>query len=211
MARTSSGSNALTPGPRGGGARRRRVHAQRSAPTVRARDVSPPTAVVLAPPCTPGASLMPPPNDRSDLVRSSRDALSERRRLPPPPPLPFLIAPTAVARPSCSTVSAALPKGGRRGHALPDPGRAEPAIYDIRTAGSKNIQTSAAHDGSAPGGLTLRVLYRPNVDKLAEIHMNLGPDYAERVKHLEQSEVLGPAAGAIQLGSLLALRTCAGR
>jgi prohibitin 1 len=29
--------------------------------------------------------------------------------------------------------------------------------------------------------LTLRVLHRPDVDRLPEIHMNLGPEYEERV------------------------------
>jgi prohibitin 1 len=54
--------------------------------------------------------------------------------------------------------------------------------------------------------LTLRVLYRPNVDKLAEIHMNLGPDYAERVLPSIGNEVLKATVAQFNADQLLTRR-----
>jgi prohibitin 1 len=39
-------------------------------------------------------------------------------------------------------------------------------------------------------GITLRILYRPDQEKLPEIHRKLGPDYDERVLPSLGNEVL---------------------
>ena len=83
-----------------------------------------------------------------------------------------------------------LPKAVGEGTHFPIPVVQNPTrVHDIRTA-PKNIQTRHGTMDLQQVNLTLRVLYRPNVDKLAEIHMNLGPDYAERVLPSIGNEVL---------------------
>ena len=55
-----------------------------------------------------------------------------------------------------------------------------PTVYDIRTR-PRSITSVTGTKDLQQVNLTLRVLCRPDVDKLSTIHMNLGPDYDERV------------------------------
>ena len=98
-----------------------------------------------------------------------------------------------------------LPKAVGEGTHFLIPVVQNPTIYDIRTA-PKNIQTSTGTMDLQQVNLTLRVLYRPNVDKLAEIHMNLGPDYAERVLPSIGNEVLKSVVAQYNAEQLLSMR-----
>jgi len=98
-----------------------------------------------------------------------------------------------------------LPKAVGEGTHFLIPVVQNPTIYDIRTA-PKNIQTSTGTMDLQQVNLTLRVLYRPNVDKLAEIHMNLGPDYAERVLPSIGNEVLKATVAQFNADQLLTRR-----
>ena len=51
--------------------------------------------------------------------------------------------------------------------------------------------------------LTFRVLHRPDVEHLSEIHTNLGPDYAERVLPSIGNEVLKATVAQFNADQLL--------
>jgi prohibitin 1 len=80
-----------------------------------------------------------------------------------------------------------------------------PHLYNIRlrpkliqtTTGTKDIQTVTIH---------VRLLYRPNVDKLATIHKQLGPDYDERVLPSVGNEVLKAIVAQYNAEQLLTQR-----
>merc|ERR1712070_28514 len=55
-----------------------------------------------------------------------------------------------------------------------------PTIYDVRTR-PKSLSSVTGTEDLQQVNLTLRVLCRPNVEKLSSIHLNLGPDYDDRV------------------------------
>lgn len=80
-----------------------------------------------------------------------------------------------------------------------------PIIYDIRTrpriitttTGSKDMQTVS---------LTLRVLHRPDVEKLPTIYSKLGQDYDERVLPSIGNEVLKATVAQFDAGELITQR-----
>jgi prohibitin 1 len=80
-----------------------------------------------------------------------------------------------------------------------------PIIYDVRTrpriitttTGSKDMQTVS---------LTLRVLHRPDVDRLPAIYSRLGPDYDERVLPSIGNEVLKAIVAQFDAGELITQR-----
>eukprot|EP01017_Pseudomicrothorax_dubius_P027139 TRINITY_DN308_c0_g1_i1.p1 TRINITY_DN308_c0_g1~~TRINITY_DN308_c0_g1_i1.p1 ORF type:complete len:282 (-),score=83.61 TRINITY_DN308_c0_g1_i1:137-982(-) len=64
-----------------------------------------------------------------------------------------------------------------------------PIIFDVKTR-PKIIQTQTANRELQNVNLTLRILYRPQEDKLAEIYTELGPTYDEKVLPSITNEVL---------------------
>ncbi|VEU19826.1 DEKNAAC100643 [Brettanomyces naardenensis] len=80
-----------------------------------------------------------------------------------------------------------------------------PIIYDVRTrprtintvTGSKDLQTVS---------LTLRVLHRPDVQKLPVIYQNLGLDYDERVLPSIGNEVLKTVVAQFDAADLITMR-----
>ena len=80
-----------------------------------------------------------------------------------------------------------------------------PHIYNIRlrpkliqtTTGTKDIQTVTIH---------VRLLFRPNVEALAKIHSQLGPDYDERVLPSVGNEVLKSIVAQYDAAQLLTQR-----
>lgn len=64
-----------------------------------------------------------------------------------------------------------------------------PIIYNVQTK-PKVIKASTANKDMQNVILTLRVLYRPNTERLCEIYRTLGLDYDERVLPSIVNEVL---------------------
>jgi len=80
-----------------------------------------------------------------------------------------------------------------------------PIIYEVRTkyrsiesdTGSRDLQT--VH-------ITLRILYRPDVNRLPSLHSNLGPDYDDRVLPSIGNEVLKAVVAQYDAGTLITQR-----
>jgi len=81
----------------------------------------------------------------------------------------------------------------------------KPTIYEVRTrfatipseTGTKDLQTVA---------VTLRLLYRPVVEQLPEIHKKLGPDYDDRVLPSIANEVLKSVVAQYDAVELITMR-----
>merc|ERR1711966_158690 len=73
-----------------------------------------------------------------------------------------------------------LPKAVGEGTHFLVPFIQNPTVYDIRTR-PKSISSVTGTKDLQQVNLTLRVLHRPEVARLPEIHTNLGPEYEERV------------------------------
>ena len=73
-----------------------------------------------------------------------------------------------------------LPKASLEGTHFLIPFIQSPTIYDLRTR-PRSITSVTGTKDLQQVNLTLRLLFRPDVDRLAEIHMTRGPDYDERV------------------------------
>jgi len=79
-----------------------------------------------------------------------------------------------------------------------------PVIYEVRTrpaeyateTGSKDLQTV---------GITLRILFRPEIDRLPYIHQRLGPDY-DNVFNSIANEVLKAVVAQYDAGELITQR-----
>ena len=80
-----------------------------------------------------------------------------------------------------------------------------PTVYDIRTR-PRSITSVTGTKDLQQVNLTLRVLCRPDVDKLPTIHTNLGPDYDERVLPSIGNEVLKATVAQFNADQLLTMR-----
>lgn len=98
-----------------------------------------------------------------------------------------------------------LPKSVGEGTHFLIPFIQNPTIYDIRTR-PRSITTVTGTKDLQQVNLTLRVLCRPDVDKLPTIHMNLGPDYDERVLPSIGNEVLKATVAQFNADQLLTMR-----
>eukprot|EP01016_Furgasonia_blochmanni_P004264 TRINITY_DN1164_c0_g2_i2.p1 TRINITY_DN1164_c0_g2~~TRINITY_DN1164_c0_g2_i2.p1 ORF type:complete len:298 (-),score=63.91 TRINITY_DN1164_c0_g2_i2:255-1148(-) len=78
-------------------------------------------------------------------------------------------------------------------------------IYDIRTR-PRNIATVTANRDLQTVNLTIRVLYRPQIEKLIDIYRYLGPDYDERVLPSIVNEVLKSIVAQYSASQLLSQR-----
>ena len=95
-----------------------------------------------------------------------------------------------------------LPKSVGEGTHFLVPFIQNPTIYDIRTR-PKSITSVTGTKDLQQVNLTLRVLHRPDVDRLPEIHMNLGPEYEERVLPSIGNEVLKATVAQFNADQLL--------
>lgn len=98
-----------------------------------------------------------------------------------------------------------LPKSVGEGTHFLVPFIQSPTIYDIRTR-PKSITSVTGTKDLQQVNLTLRVLHRPEVARLPEIHMNLGPDYEERVLPSIGNEVLKATVAQFNADQLLTMR-----
>eukprot|EP01119_Soliformovum_irregulare_P007229 TRINITY_DN19630_c0_g1_i1.p1 TRINITY_DN19630_c0_g1~~TRINITY_DN19630_c0_g1_i1.p1 ORF type:complete len:346 (-),score=82.35 TRINITY_DN19630_c0_g1_i1:132-1124(-) len=81
----------------------------------------------------------------------------------------------------------------------------KPIIYEVRTkfrsiesdTGSRDLQT--VH-------ITLRILYRPDIENLPQLHSSLGPDYDDRVLPSIGNEVLKAVVAQYDAGTLITQR-----
>lgn len=80
-----------------------------------------------------------------------------------------------------------------------------PYVYDVRTQ-PKVINSTTGTKDLQMVSLSLRLLYRPNVDRLSVIHKTLGPDYDDRVLPSIGNEVLKAVVARYDAESLLTQR-----
>ena len=80
-----------------------------------------------------------------------------------------------------------------------------PTIYDVRTR-PKSLSSVTGTKDLQQVNLTLRVLCRPNVEQLSTIHLNLGPDYDDRVLPSIGNEVLKATVAQYNADELLTRR-----
>lgn len=78
-------------------------------------------------------------------------------------------------------------------------------IYDVRTK-PRNISTTTGSKDLQMVSLTLRVLHRPEVQKLPKIYQNLGQDYDERVLPSIGNEVLKAIVAQFDAAELITQR-----
>ena len=98
-----------------------------------------------------------------------------------------------------------LPKSVGEGTHFLVPFIQNPTIYDIRTR-PKSITSVTGTKDLQQVNLTLRVLHRPEVARLPEIHTNLGPEYEERVLPSIGNEVLKATVAQFNADQLLTMR-----
>ena len=98
-----------------------------------------------------------------------------------------------------------LPKSVGEGTHFLVPFIQNPTIYDIRTR-PKSITSVTGTKDLQQVNLTLRVLHRPDVARLPEIHTNLGPEYEERVLPSIGNEVLKATVAQFNADQLLTMR-----
>ena len=80
-----------------------------------------------------------------------------------------------------------------------------PTIYDVRTR-PKSLSSVTGTKDLQQVNLTLRVLCRPNVEQLSTIHLNLGPDYDDRVLPSIGNEVMKATVAQYNADELLTRR-----
>ena len=98
-----------------------------------------------------------------------------------------------------------LPKASLEGTHFLIPFIQKPTIYDLRTR-PRSITSVTGTKDLQQVNLTLRLLFRPDVDQLPEIHMTRGPDYDERVLPSIGNEVLKATVAQYEAEQLLTMR-----